>query len=42
MLFAKNVMDSQGKNPRTDFSRLLNQLADKGVIGTLENYVWKI
>ena len=42
MLFAKNVMDQEGKNPRTDFSRLLNQLADKTVIGTHDSYVWKI
>ena len=42
MLVAKNVMDPNGPNPRTDFSRLLNQLADKTVIGTHDSYVWKI
>jgi RecA-family ATPase len=41
-LFTKNVMDRNGPNPRTDFSRLLDQLASKQVIGTHNNLVWKV
>jgi hypothetical protein len=35
-------MDRNGPNPRTDFSRLLDQLASKQVIGTHNNLVWKV
>jgi hypothetical protein len=41
-LFAQNVLDRLAANPRADFKRCLDQLADRGLIASRNNLVWAI
>lgn len=41
-LFTRNVLDRASTNPRMDFKRCLDQLADKGMIATRNDVVWQI
>jgi AAA domain len=41
-LFTQNVLDRASTNPRMDFKRCLDQLADKGLIATRNDLVWQI
>jgi len=40
-LFARGILDRAAKNPRTDFKRLKDQLANKFLIGERNGFVWK-
>jgi hypothetical protein len=40
-LFARGVLDRAAKNPRTDFRRIKDQLADKFLIGERDGLVWR-
>ena len=41
-LVAQNVIDRESKNPRMDFKRCLDQLADKGLMASRNNLAWAI
>jgi len=41
-IFTRNILDRAAANPRTDFKRVLDQLADKGLITSRNNLVWAI
>jgi hypothetical protein len=41
-LFTQNVLDRASTNPRMDFKRCLDQLADKGMIATQNDRAWAI
>jgi hypothetical protein len=40
-LFARGILDKTAKNPRTDFKRLRDQLANKFLIGERDGLVWR-
>jgi AAA domain-containing protein len=40
-LFARGVLDRTAKNPRTDFKRIKDGLADKRLIGERDGLVWR-
>ena len=39
-LLRRNVIDSNGANPREDFKRTRNQLISRGLIGCRDQFVW--
>jgi hypothetical protein len=39
--YARNAVDRDGRNPRTDFKRLREALQTRGIIGARDNHVWK-
>ncbi len=41
-LFKGGVLDPNASNPRADFSRLKNQLAERGLIGEWNSLVWAV
>ncbi|HMF22504.1 MAG TPA: AAA family ATPase [Pseudolabrys sp.] len=41
-MLSRNVLDKSAANWRTDFRRVLDQLASKGLIGSKEEFVWKV
>jgi hypothetical protein len=40
-LFARGIIDRKSKNPRTDFKRIKEGLADKALIGERDGIVWR-
>ena len=40
-LFARGILDRAAKNPRTDFKRIKDQLANKFLIGERDGLVWR-
>lgn len=40
-LFARGVIDGKSKNPRTDFKRIKDGLADRALIGERDGLVWR-
>jgi hypothetical protein len=40
-LFARGVIDRKAKNPRTDFKRIKDGLADRAMIGERDGLVWR-
>ena len=40
-LFARGVIDRKAKNPRTDFKRIKDGLADRALIGERDGLVWR-
>jgi hypothetical protein len=40
-LFARGILDRTAKNPRTDFKRIKDQLANKFLIGERDGLVWR-
>ncbi len=41
-LFKAGVLDPKAKNPRADFKRLKDQLAERGLIGEWNNLMWAV
>ena len=41
-LFKAGVLDREASNPRSDFSRLKNQLTGKGAIGEWDDKIWAV
>ncbi len=41
-MLARDVLDKDGKNPRTDYKRLRDSMAERGAIGIYDGRVWAI
>jgi hypothetical protein len=41
-LLARGIIDKDAKNPRTDFKRIKDSLADSGLIGERDGLVWRV
>ncbi len=41
-LLQAGILDSNAKNPRADFKRLKDQLAERGLIGEWNNLMWAV